>query len=101
MTRRASTQRDPLEIIPGVGPSLAGDLQRLGYRAVADLEGQDPEALYERLIALEGKPVDRCVLYVFRCAIYYASSPVHDPEKLKWWHWKDTVQHEGRHQGEP
>jgi hypothetical protein len=30
------------------------------------------------------------VLYVFRCAVYYASNSVHDQERLKWWNWKDA-----------
>ncbi len=34
-------------------------------------------------------PLDRCVLYVFRCANYYAAHKRHDPELLKWWNWKD------------
>ncbi|NIV18422.1 MAG: pathogenicity locus, partial [Woeseiaceae bacterium] len=29
-------------------------------------------------------------LYVFRCAVYYASEEDHDPELLKWWNWTDT-----------
>jgi hypothetical protein len=33
--------------------------------------------------------IDPCVLYVFRCAVYYASHEVHDPDLLKWWNWKD------------
>jgi hypothetical protein len=33
--------------------------------------------------------VDRCMLNVFRCAVYYASNDIHDPELLKWWNWKD------------
>jgi hypothetical protein len=36
-----------------------------------------------------GQHVDRCVLYVFRCAVYFASESKHDPELLKWWNWKD------------
>ena len=28
------------------------------------------------------------MLYVFRCALYYASNDIHDPELLKWWNWK-------------
>jgi hypothetical protein len=32
---------------------------------------------------------DRCVLYVFRCAVYFAEHEQHEPEKLKWWYWKD------------
>ncbi|MEJ2052157.1 MAG: helix-hairpin-helix domain-containing protein, partial [Calditrichota bacterium] len=36
-----------------------------------------------------GYKVDRCMLYVFRTAVYYVSNTGHDPEKLKWWNWKD------------
>lgn len=46
--------------------------------------------MYQRLIALRGEYQDRCVLYTFRCAVYYASNACHDAEKLKWWNWKDT-----------
>jgi hypothetical protein len=56
---------------------------------VEDLEGEDPENLYDRLTALRGRPMDRCVLYVFRCAVYYARQG-RDPQKLKWWNWKDA-----------
>jgi len=77
-----------LRRIPGVGPSIAGDLYALGIRSVAELRGRDPEELYARLCAWQGGPVDRCVLYVFRCAVYFASNDRHDPELLKWWHWK-------------
>ncbi len=75
--------------IPGVGRTIAADLWNLGFRSVEELRGQDPDVLYERLCDLQGVRVDRCMLYVFRCAIYYASHPVHDPELLKWWNWKD------------
>lgn len=81
--------RDDLETIPGVGPSIARDLGDLGLDRVADLRGRDPERLYADLIALRGGPVDRCVLYVFRCAVYYADRRRHRPELLKWWNWKD------------
>jgi len=78
-----------LREIPGVGPSLAQDLLRLGYESVPELAGEDPEAMYARLMEQVGSHVDRCVLYVFRCAVYYASNTGHEPEKLKWWKWKD------------
>jgi hypothetical protein len=78
-----------LESVPGVGPSIAADLRTLGIFTVADLDGRDPEQLYRALEASIGGHVDRCVLYVFRCAVYYASNDRHDPEKLKWWRWKD------------
>jgi hypothetical protein len=68
-----------LQEIPGIGPSLARDLR-----------GTDPEAMYRRLIRLRGVYQDRCVLYVFRCATYFASRTRHDPERLKWWNWSDA-----------
>jgi Pathogenicity locus len=75
--------------IPGVGPSIARDLLALGIRRVEDLAGGDAQRLYDRLCALRGHHIDRCVLYVFRCAVYFAAEPSPDPELLKWWSWKD------------
>ena len=87
----ARRDKDPLQEIPGVGPSIASDLRELGIEQVADLDGGDPQELYERLCALRGVHQDRCVLYVFRGAVYYASRKRHDPELLKWWNWKDRT----------
>jgi hypothetical protein len=78
-----------LSRIPGVGPSIASDLYRLGIRQVADLRGRDPQLLYSKLCREMGQHVDRCVLYTFRCAVYFASESKPDPELLKWWNWKD------------
>jgi hypothetical protein len=85
--------RDPLRAIPGIGPSLAQDLRDLGMREPADLHGADPERLYRDLNELRGARQDPCVLYVFRCAVYFASTPPPDrePELLKWWNWKDRT----------
>ena len=83
------TRPDDLQTIPGVGPSIARDLQDIGIHRVADLRGKRPEALYEAINARRGARQDRCLLYVFRCAVYYAGRTKHDPEKLKWWNWKD------------
>jgi hypothetical protein len=77
--------------IPGVGPSIAADLNRLGIQDTAELRGRNPESLYADLCRVVGRHVDRCVLYVFRCAVYYASEAKHDPELLKWWNWKDAI----------
>ena len=41
--------------VPGVGKSIAEDLWNLGLRSVSDLKNQDPEDLYLRLWALQGK----------------------------------------------
>lgn len=78
-----------LRTIPGIGKSLAQDLLDIGICRVSDLKGRDPERLYAKLTALRGQHIDRCVLYTFRCAVYYASRTKHDPELLKWWNWKD------------
>ena len=82
--------RSELLEIPGVGPAVRADLEALGIGSVADLRGRDPEALYRALCELRGGRIDRCMLYVFRCAVYYASAPEPSPDKLKWWTWKDT-----------
>ena len=63
----------------------------LGYLRVSQLRDADPEKMYEQLGALRGMHIDRCVLYVFRCAVYFADNTVHDRERLKWWNWKDTL----------
>jgi Pathogenicity locus len=91
LQRRKAPERVVKELsrIPGVGPSIASDLCQLGVHEIADLRGRNPESLYADLCQRLGQPVDRCVLYVFRCAVYYASEPEHDPERLKWWNWKD------------
>ena len=80
-----------LQSIPGVGPSIARDLEKIGIREVADLRHRNPELLYNDLCELAGGSVDRCVLYVFRCAVYFATERTHDPALLKWWTWKDRV----------
>lgn len=77
-----------LRRIPGVGPSIEGDLLAAGVRRVDDLVGRDPQELYARICTHQGMQVDRCVLYVMRCAVYYAETPSPDPELLKWWSWK-------------
>jgi hypothetical protein len=74
-----------------VGPRIAQVLIELGFSSVDDLRDKDPEAMYDELCARRGAHVDRCVLYVFRCAVYFAGHDVHEPDLLKWWSWKDRV----------
>ena len=78
-----------LKVIPGVGDNIACDMVEMGIYKVHDLEDRDPEDLYMQLCEQKGIKVDRCMLYVFRCAVYYATETNHDPELLKWWNWKD------------
>jgi hypothetical protein len=80
--------RDELQQLPGVGPSIAADLQRLGVRSLKDLARRDPERMYARLCEITGQKQDPCVLYTFRCAVYAARTLRPEPELLKWWNWK-------------
>ena len=86
MTR---TLMQELEKIPGVGKNIAQDMSNIGISSIDNLKGQKAEELYQKLCDFKASPVDRCVLYVFRSAIYYAENTKHDPELLKWWNWKD------------
>ncbi len=89
-TSKEAALRD-LRRIPGVGVSIARDLWDLEIHAVAQLDGANAEDLYERLCVLRGARIDRCMLYVMRCAVYFASPGPHDPELLKWWAWKEAT----------
>lgn len=75
--------------IPGVGPSIAQDLADLGIRRIADLRRRNPERMYRDLTVRRGAHQDRCLLYVFRCACYYARTRRPRPELLQWWNWTD------------
>ena len=89
MTKQQSIKE--LTIIPGVGESLATDLWNIGITTIADLKEKNPNELYDLSNRFAGTVQDRCVLYVFKCAVYYASTPGDEQEtdKLKWWNWKD------------
>ena len=94
MTATASIRATALKefrSIPGVGRTIAQDFWDLGLRHVADLKRQDPQKLYDRLCKLQGTHVDRCMLYVMRCAVYFASTAKPKPELLQWWNWKDRA----------
>ena len=83
--------RKELMQIPGIGKSMATDLWNIGIKQVADLKNQDPELLFDLSNRFVGAVQDRCVLYAFRCAVYYAETPEkkREKEKLKWWNWTD------------
>ncbi len=78
-----------LRKIPGVGPNIEQHLLYLGYDSIQSLKNQDPEEMFARECALRNVNLDRCLLYVYRLAVYFAENERHEPEKLKWWNWKD------------
>jgi len=85
----SKTAKSELQQIPGVGKSIARDLQNIGINSIADLRGKNPETLYAQSNQFAGITQDRCLLYVFRCAVYFAGQENPEPDKLKWWNWKD------------
>jgi hypothetical protein len=89
MTKEQSIKE--LSTIPGVGKSIASNLWTIGIKNVKDLKGQNPEDLFDESNTYAGVIQDRCLLYVFRCAVYYAETPIaeQEPDKLKWWNWKE------------
>lgn len=87
LTQKESIKK--LQIIPGVGRAIALDLYLIGIKKVAALMGKDPEKLYQKHNKRVGRVEDRCLLYVLRCAVYFASNKNHEKELLKWWNWKD------------
>lgn len=90
---------DDLQRAPGIGPSLATDLRDLGVHSLAALARRDPERLYQRLCDIRGQRQDPCVLYAFRCAVYFARTPRPKAELLLWWNWKDRTLGGGRRAG--
>ncbi len=82
------------QIIPSIGKACALDLWNIGLRKVSDLKGQNPNSLYKRLNKITGVTHDICMLYTFRCAVYFATEKKHDKEKLNWWYWKDKMYNE-------
>ncbi len=78
-----------LESIPGVGKTIAQGLRDIGIDRPSCLKNENPQKLYEKMCRKQGIKIDRCMLYVLRGAVYYASNKKHNPKLLKWWAWKD------------
>ncbi len=78
-----------LNTIPNVGEKTKQALQNIGIVCVEDLKGKIPEDLYYKDCIIKGFQEDKCQLYLFRMAVYYAEHASLEEEKLKWWYWKD------------
>ena len=61
---------------------------KCGHQLHRALARRDPERLYRALNKLTGATQDPCVLYTFRCAVYFARTAHPKAELLKWWNWK-------------
>jgi hypothetical protein len=69
--------------IPNIGPAMVADFQLLGISAPAQLQGQDPYALYARLCQLTQARHDPCVLDTFMAAVDFMEGAPPRP----WWHY--------------
>jgi len=78
-----------LRTIPNVGERTKQSFFNIGITCVEDLKGKNPDDLYLQDCMVKGYQVDRCQLYLFRMAVYYAEHPDCEKDKLKWWYWKD------------
>ncbi len=74
---------EQLTDLPNIGKAMARDLNLLGIYKPADLAGQDPYALYERLCALTARRHDPCVLDVFLAITDFMNGADARP----WWHY--------------
>lgn len=82
----AKVRRDrllALTDLPNIGPAMARDLRLLGFERPAQLAGQDPQALYDRLCELTGARQDPCVLDVFVSVTRFMDGK----EPRPWWHY--------------
>ena len=83
-----------LQTLPSIGKACSLDLWNIGIRKISDLSGQNPRVLYNKLNSYSGTTHDICMLYTFRCAIYFATESNHDKKKLNWWYWKNKMYNE-------
>ncbi len=70
-----------------IGPAMLRDFEILGVRSVAQLAGQDPLRLYEKLRRIAPQHQDICCLDVFRAAVAQARDPRLPAEQCQWWYW--------------
>ena len=89
MSKNTKLSKNDLKNIPGVGKNMEQHFFNIGIFTIDDLIGKNPEELFLKDCSVKGFQDDRCVLYVFRLAVYYANNSVREPEKLKWWNWQD------------
>ena len=72
-----------LEQLPNVGKATAGDFNKLGITAPAQLIGRDPYALYDQLCEITGHHHDACVIDVFIAAVRFMEGAPETP----WWYY--------------
>ena len=69
--------------IPNVGTNTKQDFINIGITCIEDLKGKNPEQLYLQDCEFKKYKEDRCQLYLFRMAVYYAEKLSQSSEILK------------------
>ncbi|NDU77158.1 mitomycin resistance protein [Actinomadura sp. DSM 109109] len=72
-----------LSQLANVGPAVAAYFDRIGITTTAQLQGQDPVELYERMSAAYGRRLDPCLLDTVMSAVDQAEGGPARP----WWHY--------------
>lgn len=78
--------------LANVGPAVARHFERVGITGVDQLAGGDAVALYERMCAIEGSRLDRCLLDTILSAVDQANGAPARP----WWHYTAERKRQGR-----
>jgi hypothetical protein len=81
MKAKTPTEAKALIDIPNIGKEIAADLRQLGFEAPAQLHGQDPYLMYDRLNAMTGIRHDPCLLDTFIAAVHFMDGEPPRP----WW----------------
>lgn len=76
-----------LKDLISVGDASVKDFHLLSIRTVAQLKGQSPQELYDRLCRITGQTHDICVLDLFSAAVAQANDPHLPAEQASWWYW--------------
>lgn len=83
MKARTAGEATRLQDIPNIGPAMVEDFAVLGIARPAQLAGQDPFALYQRLCRKTATRHDPCVLDTFISAVRFMEGAPPHP----WWHY--------------
>ena len=82
--------KSELTVIPGIGKKMAEHLSKAGYPTIESLRGKSADEMYAVDCIAQGAGVDRCALYCYRLAVYFADHDGQLPDgKRNWWDWKD------------
>ena len=85
--KSARNERRQLGDLISIGPAMLRDFELLGIRSVAQLAGQDPKRMYEKLGRIARRHQDICVLDTYCAAVAQARNPRLPAEQCEWWYW--------------